>query len=105
MHFGRSGVVPGTRSRAIRYGAMVGTRSRAIRQCMSRNVLFRFSHAARPGDALKQMRNSRSQKLQEFRSCRMGRRLSGLGMVIHTVPYDKEFDSASSRFDRICSRP
>jgi len=35
----------------------------------------------------------------------MGRRLSGLGMVIHTLPCDKEFDSASSRFVRICSRP
>jgi len=35
----------------------------------------------------------------------MGRRLSGLGMVIHTLPCDKEFDSASSRFDSICSRP
>ena len=34
----------------------------------------------------------------------MGRRLSGLGMVIHTLPCDKEFDSASSRFARACSR-
>src|SRR5271166_6069211 len=49
--------------------------------------------------------NSRSQKLQEFRSCRMGRRLSGLRRVIHTLPCDKEFDSASSRFDRTYSRP
>jgi len=58
-----------------------------------------------PERLLLQTRNSRSQKLQEFRSCRMGRQLSGLGMLIHTLPCDEEFDSASSRFDSICSRP
>src|SRR5271165_2034459 len=66
------------------------------------NNLFRFLLLKQ---ALRKTRNSRSQKLQEFRSCRMGRRLSGLRMVIHTLPCDKEFDSASSRFDRTYSRP
>src|SRR5580704_18163298 len=40
-----------------------------------------------------------SEKLQEFRSYRMGRRrLSGLRIVMHPLPRDEEFDSVSRRF-------
>jgi len=31
----------------------------------------------------------------------MGRRLAGLGMVIHTLPCDEEFDSASLHHSQI----
>ena len=45
-----------------------------------RDFYLKSSRALAPWGALKETCNSRSQKLQEFRSCRMGRRLSALRM-------------------------